>query len=89
MERRQAYESTADDSEAAGGSTQSELSLKPGETITLKLAKVSRTFQSADHPTHCSSVCGMHLETIAIANACHVYARPLLNPIRGMLTYHE
>ena len=41
IERRQAYESTADDSEAAGASTQSELSLKPGETITLKLAKVS------------------------------------------------
>lgn len=38
-ERRQAYESTTDDSEAARASPQSELSLKPGETITLKLAK--------------------------------------------------
>ena len=42
QENRQAYESTADDGESgASSSSQSELSLKPGETITLKLAKVS------------------------------------------------
>ena len=42
QENRQAYESTADDGESGGSSSsQSELSLKPGETITLKLGKVS------------------------------------------------
>lgn len=43
QERREAYESTNDDGEATAGSSQSDLSLKPGETITLKLAKVSHT----------------------------------------------
>ena len=46
QERRQAYESTAGHDElGASSSSQSELSLKPGETITLKLAKVSHAFQ--------------------------------------------
>ena len=45
-QRRQAYESTAGGDElGASSSSQSELSLKPGETITLKLAKVSHAFQ--------------------------------------------
>ena len=46
QQRRQAYESTADDNElGASSSSQSELSLKPGETITLKLGKVGHALQ--------------------------------------------
>ena len=41
QERREAYESTNDDGDTVAGSSQLDLSLKPGETITLKLAKVS------------------------------------------------
>lgn len=45
QENREAYESTANDGESgASSSSQSELSLKPGETITLKLAKVNQAF---------------------------------------------
>lgn len=41
LEMREVYESTADESGASASTSQSDLSLKPGETITLKLAKVS------------------------------------------------
>jgi len=40
LEMREAYESTADETGSSASSSQSGFSLKPGETITLKLAKV-------------------------------------------------
>ena len=55
QERRQAYESAAGDNElgaSSSSSSQSELSLKPGETIILKLAKVGHAF----HPVWLSLV---------------------------------
>ena len=41
LEMRAVYESSAESAEGAAGASQSDFSLKPGETITLKLAKVS------------------------------------------------
>ena len=40
LEMREAYESTADEAGSLASSSQSSFSLKPGATITLKLAKV-------------------------------------------------
>jgi hypothetical protein len=41
LEMREAYASTADETGSSASLSQSGFSLKPGETITLKLAKVS------------------------------------------------
>ena len=57
LEMREAYESTADETGSSPSSSQSGFSLKPGETITLKLAKVlaCSTYKTTleDIPRHC------------------------------------
>lgn len=50
LEMRAAYESSAESAEGAASTSQSDFSLKPGETITLKLAKAKLTSTHVSTP---------------------------------------